>query len=329
MNYYIAMVNELREGIKVGLFLSTRITRQIQSSEPAELLALCRTAEAVGFDSLWVGDSLLARPRHEPLALLGAIAASTKKMTLGTGVLLPALRHPLLLAHSAATVDRISAGRLVLGFGAGFNYPPTAHELESVGVPFRQRVGRMVETIEVLRKLWSVEQPIDFEGRYWRFANVELLPRPLRHGGPPIWMGGNAGNSLIRAGEIADGWFATSASPDKFKIGWEQVQAAAIRANRKVERIETATLATINVNSDERVAAADLRRYMETYYSMPYERLTELLGCRGGSGAACADWLGGFRRAGVRHLILRLGADDQFAQLERVAADVLPRLRTS
>lgn len=323
------MVIEQRAGIKVGLFLSTRITQQLRSAEPAELLAFCKSAEAVGFDSLWVGDSLLARPRYEPLALLGAIAASTTKVALGTGVLLPALRHPLLLAHSAATVDLISAGRLVLGFGAGFNYPPTAHELESVGVPFRQRVGRMVEAIKVLRNLWCAEHPIDFEGRYWRFANVELLPRPWRSGGPPIWMGGNAGNSLLRAGEIADGWFATSASPDKFKIGWEQVQAAAIKANREVEQIETATLATINVNSDERAAAADLRRYMETYYSMPYERLTELLGCCSGSGAACADWLGGFRRVGVRHLILRFGADDQFAQLERVAADVLPWLRTS
>lgn len=323
------MLSEQGARIRVGLFLSTRITQQLRSAEPAELLAFCKTAEAVGFDSLWVGDSLLARPRYEPLALLGAISASTTKVALGTGVLLPALRHPLLLAHSAATVDRISAGRLVLGFGAGFNYPPTSHELESVGVPFRQRVGRMVETIKVLRNLWCAERPIDFEGRYWRFANVELLPRPWRPGGPPIWMGGNAGNSLLRAGEIADGWFATSASPDKFKIGWEQVQAAAIKANREVSQIEAATLATINVNSDERAAAADLRRYMESYYSMPYERLTELLGCCSGSGAACADWLGGFRRAGVRHLILRFGADDQFAQLERVASDVLPRLRTS
>src|SRR5579875_601426 len=322
------MVSEQRAWIRVGLFLSTRITQQLRSAEPAELLAFCKTAEAAGFDSLWVGDSLLARPRYEPLALLGAISASTTKVTLGTGVLLPALRHPLLLAHSAATVDRISAGRLVLGFGAGFNYPPTAHELESVGVPFRQRVGRMVEAIKVLRNLWRAKHPIDFEGRYWRFVNVELLPRPWRPDGPPIWMGGNAGNSLLRAGEIADGWFATSASPDKFKIGWEQVQAAAIKANREVDQIEAATLATVNVNSDER-AAADLRRYMETYYSMPYERLTELLGCCSGSGAACADWLGGFQRAGVRHLILRFGADDQFAQLERVAADVLPRLRTS
>ncbi len=141
-------------------------------------------AETVGFDSVWFGESLLARPRFEPLTTLAAIAASTHRMKLGTAVLLPALRHPLPLAQSVATLDRITTGRLILGLGAGFNYPPTAHELESVGVPFKQRVGRMIETITILRKLWGTEEPVDYDGRFWRFSKVELLPRPWRSGGP-------------------------------------------------------------------------------------------------------------------------------------------------
>jgi len=313
---------------KVGLFLSTRIAKQARMDEPTQLLTFCRAAEAAGFDSLWVGDSLLARPRFEPLTMLAAIAASTRKVALGPAVLLPALRHPLLLAHAAATIDRISTGRLILALGVGFNHPPTIHELESVGVPFGERVGRTVETIEVLRRLWSAERPVDFQGRYWRFANVELLQRPAQAGGPPIWMGGNAGNALRRAGELADEWFPTSASPDQFKAGWDQVHAAATRVNRAVEQIETATLATINVNNDERAAANDLRRYMESYYSMPYEQLVRRLGCYSGTAAACGEWLDRFRHAGVRHLVLRFGADDQLTQLERFAVHAFTPIDT-
>src|SRR6185369_13501289 len=102
---------------KLGYLLPTRERVMENHHETGSLLALAERAEGLGFDSIWVGDSVTARPRHDPLTLLAAVAARTRKAELGTAVLLPALRNPVLLAHQAATVDRIAEGRLILGVG--------------------------------------------------------------------------------------------------------------------------------------------------------------------------------------------------------------------
>src|SRR5437879_10862205 len=99
----------------IGYLLPTRERIMEGRNETASLLALAERAETLGFDSVWVGDSLLARPRHEPLSLLTAVAGRTQHVALGTAVLLPALRNPVLLAHQVATLDRIAEGRLILG----------------------------------------------------------------------------------------------------------------------------------------------------------------------------------------------------------------------
>ena len=103
--------------VRIGYLLPTRERVMGGQPETAALLALADRAEGLGLDSLWVGDSLLAKPRHEPLALLAAIAGRTRKIALGTAVLLPVLRNPVLLAHQVATLDRLCEGRLILGDG--------------------------------------------------------------------------------------------------------------------------------------------------------------------------------------------------------------------
>src|SRR5512134_1878754 len=117
--------------VKVGVLLPTREAVMSGRFETAPLLDMAERVEAMGYDSVWVGDSLLARPRFEPLTLLAAVAARTRRVGLGTAVLLPALRHPLLLAHAAATVDRLAEGRLVLGVGIAADTPATRKEFES------------------------------------------------------------------------------------------------------------------------------------------------------------------------------------------------------
>lgn len=139
--------------LRIGYLLPTR--EQIMAGEPdaAPLLDLASRAEDAGFDSVWVGDSLLARPRHEPLTLLAGVAGRVRRVELGTAVLLPALRNPVLLAHQVATLDQIAEGRLILGVGIARDVPDIRAEFTAAGVPFEKRVGRMLEGLRLAQAL--------------------------------------------------------------------------------------------------------------------------------------------------------------------------------
>src|SRR5258707_10928115 len=120
---------------KTGLLLPSREALLWADGDLTVVLDAARQAEAVGYDSVWAGDSLLARPRGEPIALLAAVAGATTRVTLGTAVLLPLLRHPLSLAHALATLDRIAQGRLIVAVGPGAELPGTHADLTAVGGP--------------------------------------------------------------------------------------------------------------------------------------------------------------------------------------------------
>src|ERR1700733_5456056 len=184
---------------KIGYLLPTREHAMEGRPEAAPLLALAEHAEALGYASVWVGDSLLARPRHEPLTLLAGVAGRVKRVQLGTAVLLPALRNPVLLAHQVATLDQVSEGRFILGVGIARDVPNIRAEFAACGVPFEKRVGRMMEGLRLCRALWRGDG-VDWDGR-WDVRGGTLAPTPHRGGGPPIWVGGNTAASLERVGK--------------------------------------------------------------------------------------------------------------------------------
>ena len=163
---------------RFGYLLPTR--EKIMDNQPhvAPLLELAERAERLGFDSIWAGDSVLARPRHEPLTLLTAVASRLKRISIGTAVLLPALRNPVLLAHQVATLDQIAEGRLILGVGIAADVATIRAEFAAVGVPFEKRVGRMLEGLKLARALWT-GQPVDWDGR-WKVDQGILAPVPCR-----------------------------------------------------------------------------------------------------------------------------------------------------
>jgi len=316
--------------VQVGVLLPTREAVMAGRVEAAPLLALASQIEAAGFDSVWVGDSLIARPRFEPLTLMAAAAAITRRVRLGTAVLLPALRHPLLLAHAVASLDRIAEGRVVLGVGVASDNPPVRREFEAAGVPFGERVGRLVQGLALCRRLWSVRGPderVSFASKYWTLDGVQVLPTPHRPGGPPIWMGGNAPGALRRAGETADGWFPNSATADVFAEGWRQVQAHARQAGR-ADAVTAAIYLTLCLDDDRARAEDTMRRFIEGYYAQPYEAMAARQGCHAGPAEGAAAWIEGFVRAGARHVVLRFAGADQADQLARAAA-LLPRLRAA
>src|SRR5579864_6883992 len=166
---------------RVGYLLPTREAIMQGRPETGPLLALAERAEALGYDAVWVGDSLLARPRHDPLTLLAAVAARTKRAELGTAVLLPALRNPVVLAQQIATLDQISQGRYILGVGIASDVPNIRAEFVAAGVPFEKRVGRMLEGLRLCRELWT-GKPVSWNGR-WVLEDQTLGPVPHRPGG--------------------------------------------------------------------------------------------------------------------------------------------------
>ncbi len=310
--------------IEAGILLPTREAVMSGRPDVGPMLAMAERAEALGFASVWVGDSLTARPRHEPLTLLAAVAARTRRVMLGSAVLLPALRHPLVLAHAVATVDRISEGRLVLGVGIAGDTPATRKEFEAAGVPFGQRAGRCVETLDICRALWH-GKGVSLQGRYWTLDDVSVGPTPHRPGGPPIWWGGG-GPTALREAARSQGWFPIDPRPELFQDGWGRVQSNAREAGRPPRDITPALYTTI-VLGERAKAQAELERFLSTYYNAPAAAMLKRQACYAGEAEGYQEWMARFVAAGVRHVVLRFaGASEQMAQLERAARELLPRL---
>ncbi|MFG6202064.1 LLM class flavin-dependent oxidoreductase [Nonomuraea sp. JJY05] len=190
---------------KIGYLLPTRDWTVLGNQDLSALIEQAKLAEELGFDSVWAGDSPVTRPRADALTMLAAVAATTYRITLGTAVLLPALRHPLLLAHQLATLDGIANGRLIVGMGGGFAHPNTEAQFEAIGVGFKRRISRMEESIGIMRRLWTGET-ISHQGGHFTFHDVTLTPKPAQAGGPPIWLPGSGERALRRAARLADGW---------------------------------------------------------------------------------------------------------------------------
>ena len=311
--------------LQVGVLLPTREAVMSGRHEIAPLLAMAEEAEASGYDSVWVGDSILARPRFEPLTLLAAVAARTRRVALGTAVLLPALRHPVVLAHAVATLDRIAEGRLILGVGIGTDTPPTRAEFEACGVPFARRVGVAEETIELCRRLWRSER-VTYQGRHFTLNDAALEPKPHRPDGPPIWIGGEAEGALRRTARLGDGWFPISHDAQAFSQGLARIRALMTDCGRDADALRPAFYATVNINADRRQAESELSRFIEGYYGVRAEVITRRQGCMAGPAEECRDWLNGFIAAGANHLVLRFAGSDQMLQLQAAGRDLLPQL---
>jgi alkanesulfonate monooxygenase SsuD/methylene tetrahydromethanopterin reductase-like flavin-dependent oxidoreductase (luciferase family) len=298
----------------VGVLLPSRETVMIGRQDAAGLVDFARRAEDMGFDSVWTGDSPLARPRADPFSLLGAVAAATSRITIGTAALTATLRHPVLGAHAAATVDQISNGRLVLGLGAGFPTEESRTEFAALGVPFERRVGRLDETVRIWRRGWSEE------------GADSALP-PARAGGPPLWLAsGDTPRMIDRTAEHYDGWLPFLPDPGAYARAWEQIRR---RAGELGRHVTPALYATVNLGATAEGSEEELDAYVRAYYRRPLAFMSTIQAYFGGTVDDCLRWLGRYIRAGARHLVLRLGTTEADGQLEVAAERLLPALRAA
>jgi alkanesulfonate monooxygenase SsuD/methylene tetrahydromethanopterin reductase-like flavin-dependent oxidoreductase (luciferase family) len=313
--------------VEFGVLIPTREAIMSGRPETASLLTMAERAEGAGFDSVWIGDSLTARPRHEPLTLLAAVAARTRRLRLGTAVLLPALRNPVVLAHIVGTLDRVAEGRVILGMGIAADAPAIRREFAAAGVPWDRRVGRFLETLAICRALWSRDH-VSFSGKHFTLEDVTMEPKPHRAGGPPIWIGGSGATALREAANF-DAWFPTGPHVEFFAEHFPRIQAAARAAGRAPDAVLGAVYVTVALDPNAAAAEQRLNTFLETYYAAPASALRARQACYAGPIEGCVAWLQRWIAAGARHLMLRFAGGDQLAQVDEAASRLLPRLRSS
>jgi alkanesulfonate monooxygenase SsuD/methylene tetrahydromethanopterin reductase-like flavin-dependent oxidoreductase (luciferase family) len=274
---------------------------------------------------LWVGDSVVAKPRLEPLTTLAAVAMITSQARLGTAVLLPALRQPTVLAHSLATLDQIAQGRLVLGLGVGWSLPEIAREWQACGRVHRRRVQDLEEHILVWRQLWS-GQPVTYTGTDFGLTKHTIGPLPWQQSGPPILItAGNRGDilpaQLDRFARLGDGIITTYLTDDDCRTLRTRCQEALAQRGRVLPDFPLCVYTTVRLDADVAQAETLTRAFLEQYYGggIHYRGLMGL-----GPASAVIDTLKRYEAAGVSDLCIRLVGTDQRAQLEQFIEQVAP-----
>ena len=289
------------------------------------MLELAVRAEEKGFDSVWVGDSILARPRFEALTTLAAIAARTQRVELGTAVYLSPLRHPVSLAHAVGNLDLLSGGRLLFGIGLGPTTGRVRAEYAACGVDFHQRGQIEEEGLQVMKGLWT-GQPFTFHGKLFQIENATLHPLPGRPGGPPVLLAGAAERPLRRIARFADGWLPISPSVQAFSRDWEQICNYCAESGRDPAQLMKVFYITLHVNRDAAQARKETEAFLEAHYGPDHAAIARTQTVVAGEPERCADALREFAQAGARHFVVRFAASDRETQMDRLLGEVGPLL---
>jgi alkanesulfonate monooxygenase SsuD/methylene tetrahydromethanopterin reductase-like flavin-dependent oxidoreductase (luciferase family) len=315
--------------MRLGVLIPTRgVVMASARRPPVEACwAMARHADQAGYDAVWVGDSVVAKPRLEPLTTLAYLAGITMRVRLGTAVLLPALRHPVVLAHQIANVDQLSRGRLVLGLGVGWSLPSAELEWAACGADHKRRVRRLEQHVEVWRRLWRGE-PVTYHVGDVDLSEHTLGPLPWHAGGPPVLItAGNRGELLPaqfdRFARLGDGIITTYLHAEECRLVRERAEEALARHGRALPDFPLCVYTTVRLDRDVATAERVTAAFLATYYGGGVHQ-RGLMGL--GPAEAVIESLGRYAEAGVTDLCLRFVGEDQQAQLERFTAEVLPAL---
>lgn len=315
----------------------------IGAVKASDLIHMTQQAEASGaFDAVWVGDSLLAKPRLESVTLLSALASVTTKVRLAVGCMATFVhRHPVLFAQQWASLDVISNGRswLCVCLG-GPNEQSAAQALEHkvMGIEAKERPARLGEGLVILRKLFA-EKNASHHGRFYQFENVTLEPRPLQQ--PyPIWIasnptgltwrdGASAAEPIIersfrRVARYADGWMTNKVSPEQFRQQWARIVAMTREEGRDPTKLGNALYHNININEDRNAALTESKAFLDKYYTSNFSAAFVEGFTTAGSPKHCIQELKDYFQAGVQHITLRLTSWEQDYQLKRFLNEVVP-----
>lgn len=277
-----------------------------------------RQVEALGLDAIWTEDRIFhAANMLDPLMLLAGAAASTRRIQLGTAVVVLTLRNAAVLARQVSTLHHLSGGRVALGVSLGGR----PEEYAAAGVPMARRVAVFRESVTVLRRLLAGE-PVEHQGEFFRLQQATVRPpAPV-----PLYMGGNAEGALRRAGELADGWImGPFGTLRDFAPAWRVVQDAARAAGRNANALVAGRLVYVAVDDDRSRAREAMRGFLHGYYGSRFDvDQSAIFGPPGEVAARLTEHV----EAGITRLMLGVPTLD-IGHLRRVAAEVAPVLRAA
>lgn len=292
----------------------------------SEIVGLAQRTEALGFDAVWAGDSVLAKPRLEPLSTLCAVAGATDAVTLGTAVFLPQLRHPIHIAHQATTVDLVSGGRLAFGIGVGVG-PDVESEHEQLDIPYDRRGALLDEGLEIITGLWD-DESVSFGGEFFEIEDIDIGLRPCG-GSPPLYVAsatfdprdGFPRRIRERIERHGDGWLPIGMSSEMYEAGLERARELVSDVGRDPSAFDAAYYQDVVIAETETAAIDEAREFIDRYYPA-WDRLSDdEIRARGAFGPPelVEETLREYADAGVESFVTRFTATDQRDQLRRFA----------
>ena len=307
-----------------------------KEASPSRLIDGSRMCEELGFESVWVRDHLLWHPHGmekagltfvEPLITLAAIAAVTKKMILGTAVLIP-VRWPLKLSQDLASLSYMAGGRVIAGIGLG----STPAELTAAGLKGEERVEILRETVEICRLIWK-ENNASYKGKIFSFDDATIEPKPVEP--IPFFYGGSTRASIRRVAEYCDGWIAgrvpMATFDDRLKYLRSLTERNIALANIPIVCIEKdRAKAFARVNVEELAGSSEGSKHWVKPPSGRFSTIEDLEGLLiAGNPDDCAKEIEKFRQRGIEHLVLDLRLQyDRYEEILRlISEELLPRYR--
>jgi alkanesulfonate monooxygenase SsuD/methylene tetrahydromethanopterin reductase-like flavin-dependent oxidoreductase (luciferase family) len=326
--------------VQFGLSLPNRAV--LFGTPVEDLLETAVQAEQSGMiDSVWVGDNMLSKPRLEAVVTLTAIAAQTKRIKLGTICMASfPTRNPILFAIQWASLDMISNGRTFLTVCIGTEAsrgPQFAAELTAMGIPSNERVGRMEEGIELLRRFWT-ESSVTYNGTYYQYEDVDVLPKPVQSptpiciavNPPPTASAEVEERALRRVARLGDGWQTDSTPPKKFGSRWSRIMEYAEEYGRANEVKHSMLHLMVNIQDSAEAARQEGMEFFDHYYgkgAIPDAMFEEWVAY--GPPEQVAEKINEYVEAGCNMPVLRFISPDQAGQFERCVSDVLPQFKQS
>ncbi len=324
--------------ITFGIVLPTRGVLFSGSDPRKDVIELSKLTEEYGYDGVWAGDSILAKPRLDSIAVLSAVAGATEKLKLGTSCFASfPLRHPILLGYQWATLDQLSGGRTILVVCQG---TPTQHgpiyrnEYDAFDISPKEKVARIEEGIEILRKIWR-DDDVSYNGKIYKFKNVTVQPKPAQKE-PPIWIAsnprstgelegppGNIEANFDRVGKYADGWMTTMVKPEEFREDLDKVLSYVAKHGKEKSKFKASLYYNVNMSEDKKKASDESADFLQKYYREDPSGILDLWVAFGSRGDVIKK-LQSFVDAGVQDFNIRFVAWDQITQLKKFSKEVLP-----